>query len=255
MQPIRQSLQVLLTAPGTRRVLLAWCLGLAASLTVGIAAGEIWLAVLFTSLMALLGSYTIQSIGARVREGPYTVLDSTFRWRIIDQTGKRAIFTKESAILFNDPVVATIREETWGDAKPPRLDRYHCSAGESITLYKDEARQRYVLVVRLDDIGREGEHRVYRVRREIEDGFLEEEEWVQVAIVVPMHRVTMSVNFPPDRPPVPETVHIETKNFGPPRSEHLGPANTKSLPDGSREVWVEILKPPLGSVYTLRWRW
>lgn len=206
-------------------------------------AGAIVLAAVFVafSLVGVYGLILRNRFG-----GLYAIVDDVDVWEIKDATGQNATMTKTRTMRFLQDGVFAIRDYAWGKGDL-RAD-YDCTPGHPADYFTYDGRQN--VLVSLRETKRRGDIETYTIKRRCVGTFTESREWVQAEILHETKQLTMTVIFPPDRPP--QRAWLSQRSRGQDWRENLVIDGT---PSGQQRIEKILVEPRRGDAYTLSWDW
>jgi hypothetical protein len=161
-------------------------------------------------IAALIFLIAYVSINDKVRLAPlfnqqfyvYEVLNSNLEWDILSADGSLAKLTKTRRIRFLESHISTLREYFWGDtystSNLPLLTDFKINPGAITKVYAEGGE--YVLLITLDKTYKKNEQLDTFFERQIRNGFLGKNEWVEYVPVTNSRCETLHVNIPKTRP-------------------------------------------------------
>lgn len=164
-----------------------------------------------------------------------------------DPDGHEALYKKQQTVRFLQDNIIAYQDMAWGDGDI--FASYACSPGFEVDRYREG--HRHHVLISLRETKNRGDIEHFRIERTIRNGFVNAQEDLQTEIDYRMRDLTMSVLFPPERPPRRAMVIEQNTN----RTNELKSDHVLTLPDGRHQITWENKKPRLFEAYILRWTW
>lgn len=200
----------------------------------------------WASLIALFQSlYRI--LTARAPSGIYEIIDYDSALELLDAHGHQAILRKRQKVRFLQDNIIAFQDFAWGEGNI--FAGYRCTPGAAVDRYK--AGDRWNILISLRETKKRGDVEEFNMERHIEEGFCQEEEYLQAEIRHHTRRLQLAVIFPPVRPCRRAIVQNRSRN----ETQVLGPEHFAELPDGRQIIRWETATVRRLEVYTLRWHW
>lgn len=177
----------------------------------------------------------------------YEILDYEAELDLTDAKGKTAIFRKHQKVKFLQNNIIAFEDYVWGDGDV--LVDYQCSPGVVVDRYQEG--DRWNILISLRETKSKGDIAEFYIERKVQNGFLQDNEWLQTEVRRRTHRLKMNVIFPSQRRCQRATLQQRTRN----RVTVLGPAHFHNLPDGRQLLSWGTDKVRPYDVYMLKWRW
>lgn len=191
---------------------------------------------------------TIDAVNAIQSGNPYSVLSHETTWDIVEADGSLVIATRVKKIRIDQNNVFALYDFSTGDGN--RDIEY--SPGSCVSTFIGHGGKEYDLI----DLGRiynRGERIDFKVRRTVRDGFLADRELVAVDTRDATERMTLTVVWPPDRPPTSLTLSRGTPSHDWKNEDVLKEVKTND--EGRQFFQVEIYAPEKGGSTTIAWEW
>ena len=180
-------------------------------------------------------------------EGMYEVLDYALTLELLDTKGKRATLTKRERVRYLQDHIIAFQDQTWGEGDI--LKDYRCSPGVMVDQYHLGAKTQVLISLR--ESKQRGDIDDFLIERTIHNGFLQPDEYLEIAIDHRMKRVSAEIILPAKRPPTKLSLTQRTKRT----TTILSSTHIQSLPDGRWLIRWKKKRPRLYEIYLLRWRW
>lgn len=189
----------------------------------------------------------LRSILINKRHGIYEVLSHDSTVEILDSKGREVVVTRLEEVRFLRDNTIAFYDNCWGDGN--FLAEYECSPGVPVDLFTDGSQKR--ILISLRETKNRGDVLLFRIRRKIEGGFTQREEWWETEILHQTRWIKVRIIFPKDRPCQRATV---TQKSGD-KTSPLGEGHFRYLADGRQELSWEIAHPTLHDSYIIKWLW
>lgn len=212
--------------------------------------------IIYLSYLAyLVKNETIRlSNVAGVPNYPYKTMVSEHTWYLDDPSGEHARLEKKKVIKVLEPI-SYISEYGWGDGQLPKLGDIKIGSGEHTPIRIYEQGSRYVIEIKLDKEYQRGQEIALFYSKELNDSFLDSEEWVETLVTTNVGKTVLMVVFPEDRPPISaRAIHrhgdyVEAIPLG-------HDLFIESITDeGKRTLRWTIPNPVQRDLYTIEWKW
>jgi hypothetical protein len=196
---------------------------------------------LILELFAFLARAHAQPVGL------YEILSYDSTLDLYDPSGERSVVRKQQRMRFSQNDITTFEDIVYGDGRI--LAGYRVAPGRAVDCYRDG--DRWHVLISLRTAKHRGDVTTVTVERQIEGGFIQDEEWWQIELRHPTRRLRLTVLFPATRP----CRHATLQRRSTRRVTELGRDAIHDQPDGrQRLVWECQDVRPL-EIFTLRWRW
>jgi len=191
---------------------------------------------------------TTDAVNAIQSGNPYSVLSHETTWDIAKADGSLVVATRVKKIRIDQNNVFALYDFSTGDGD--REIEY--SPGKCVSTFTGHGGKGYDLI----DLGRiynRGERIDFKVTRRVRNGFLAPRELVAVDTRDATERMTLTILWPPDRPPTSLTL-----SRGTPSNDWKNEDVLKELKrnEAGRPVYkVDIYAPEKGGSTTIEWEW
>ena len=191
-----------------------------------------------------------QLIAYWMREKPtglFEILEYDSTLEIHDPQGHLATVNRLQSVRYLQDYVIAFQDHAWGDGEV--LADYKISPGVVVDKYREG--NRWNILVSLRETKSKGEVEDFHIERTVKDAFIQDVEWYQTEIWLPVRHVRLSVIFPQSRPCT-RAVLLQRSNN---KRIQLDNRNFATLPDGRTLLTWEKSYPKRAEVYTLQWEW
>ena len=188
-----------------------------------------------------------QLIQHQWHEGLYEVLNYDSTLELIDAKGEIAVFKKQLRVKFLQDNVIAFEDYAWGDGE--LFADYRCSPGIVADRYQEG--NRWNVLISLRQTKSSGDVEEFQIERKVLRGFMQNEEWWQIAMQNQTNLLQLSIIFPKQRHCQRVVLVERSRN----RTTELMPENFSILPDGRQVIRWETAKPRRFETYTLKWQW
>jgi tetratricopeptide (TPR) repeat protein len=203
-------------------------------------------AVLILAAVAFL-SYSRLRRSSRSRG--YEVLEQHHEFDIARPDGSLVIHRKRLRLRYLNEVISIV-DYAWGDGD--LFARYSCSPGRVVDRFVSEG-ELWVLIS-LGAPRKRGDEEEITLQRTIKDGFMGAQEWVDVE-ALESRRITVSVVFPPGRPPLRAKFTRRAGDLFRRPSERDQPLVADEVVGERHYVKAEVRNPPREARFRLGWEW
>ena len=177
----------------------------------------------------------------------YEVLDYKSTLEIMDPRGMVGKFQKSERVRFLQDNVIAIQDQLWGIKK--NIYDYKCSPGIPVDFY--ESGHKTLVVISLREIySKKDEHELNMQWYLKGDPIGKIGSW-ETFINQYTHKITLSIVFPADRPPV----RIWATEGNRKRIIELSKNALSRLPDKQWQITWEKKNPVMCETYTIKWEW
>lgn len=179
--------------------------------------------------------------------GMYEILDYDSTIDLRDTQGTKAILTRREEIRFLQDNIVAIHDHAWGDGE--LFAKYQCQPGVPVDIYEDGSK--YNILISLRETKNKGDKIQLWIERIIKRGFCEKEEWLETEIDHWMHKLTLAIIFPKERPCRRAILARRSSNYATMLTEEY----FALLPDGRQKLTWGTDHPKLHDCYTIKWVW
>ena len=194
-----------------------------------------------------LYSWGKSSIQKLRKPGMYEVLDYESTLEIMDPRGMVAKFQKSERVRFLQDNVIAIQDQVWGFNK--NIFDYKCSPGEPVDYY--ESGHKTLVVISLREIRSRNDEVDLNMQWYLKGDPIGKTGVWETYINQYTHRITMSIIFPSERPPIRIWVNEGNKK----RIIELGKKALSQLPDKQWQLTWDKKNPVMYETYSLTWEW
>jgi hypothetical protein len=189
----------------------------------------------------------LQDAVAAIEGGePWRVVDCALEWDI--QSRELAKFTKWRRLRFYRNEVLALHDWFAGDGESRNEA---VKPGTFVEEPKQKIGEKEYSLILLPHPYKRGETQDFTLTREILNGFPnDEDEQVAIEVLEETEHATISVVWPPDKPPT--EVRLQGKRV---EAKTIPGDDVPLLADGRRRYSHELIRPNLGDTLTLFWDW
>lgn len=221
-------------------------IGIVASLVTGtLLNSPIPAAIIIGAVVLVFAGIPIYSLAILARRGDaYEVIESTMTWEILSTTGNQAVVTMVSKYRFLQDNIIAIRD--WVKPATAKVKSYACSPGQMVDSFVNGPTRQYVISLR--DSKSRNETETYTFRREMEDSFLDNHEWVSTEVKSRFGTLTQVVTLPAGR----ACKSAWARDTGSDKRQTL---EVHSLSDGRLRFSRAVRRPKREREYFIEWEW
>lgn len=165
---------------------------------------------------------------------------------ILDPAGHRAQLTRVQHVSFNTSEAGVLRDLAWGDGEP--IAGYRASGAKAVTR-RTEGSMRVVWLA-LPERPVAGQRAKVRSTRTVVDGLLRRNEFLEARLERPTKRLTLSIVFPKQRPPL--SARIDAV---PSAGSRAQPVVARLRSDGRAVLRWSGREPKPNAAYRISWTW
>ena len=180
-------------------------------------------------------------------QGMYEILDYDSTLKLVDATGKTAIFKRQQKVRFLQDHIIGFQDHVWGDGDI--FAGYRVAPGIEADRYREG--DHWNVLISLRETKSKGDIEDFYIERTVRNGFAKKEEWWQVGIWCKTHKLKLTTLFPKDRHCKRAILQTRSDN----KTTVLGPEHFQLLPNGRQLLRWETTNPRLSEIYTIRWTW
>jgi hypothetical protein len=177
----------------------------------------------------------------------YEVLSFDATLQLQDTRGETAVLERDQQLRFLQDGVVGLYHQVWGAGE--LFADYAVEPG--VVADRFQLGARHITLISLRQVKNRGDRLRLHIRRQIRQGWTEHEEWLEIAVNHPTHRLSVRGIFPKARPPR-HALLIE-ESTGAVRALKPRRWHVDSL--GHTVISWQKSKPRLEETYLLRWEW